>query len=56
MLAIKEIGIALAVTVITDATLVRMLLVPATMTILGKWNWWAPKPLRALYNKLPALH
>jgi RND superfamily putative drug exporter len=45
LLIIKEIGIALVTAVILDATLVRMLLVPATMTLLGKWNWWAPAPL-----------
>jgi RND superfamily putative drug exporter len=31
--------------VILDATIVRMFLVPATMTLLGRWNWWAPAPL-----------
>jgi len=56
MQAIKQIGVMLAITVVTDATLVRLLLVPATMTILGKWNWWAPRPLRALYRHMPALH
>jgi len=56
MPAIKQIGVMLAITVVTDATLVRMLLVPATMTVLGKWNWWAPRPLRALYRHMPALH
>ena len=40
--SIKEIGLALAVAVAVDATLVRCLLVPATMTLLGEWNWWAP--------------
>ena len=40
MIPIKQIGVILAIMVITDVTLVRMLLVPATMTILGKWNWW----------------
>lgn len=54
--AIKQIGVLLAITVVTDATLVRLLLVPATMTVLGKWNWWAPKPLRALYNRLKIIH
>ena len=39
---IKETGVALAFAVALDATLVRMLLVPATMTLLGRWNWWAP--------------
>jgi len=56
MTAIKEVGVALAITVITDATLVRMLLVPATMTILGRWNWWAPGPLRKLYSHLHIIH
>ncbi|MDR1823771.1 MAG: MMPL family transporter [Bifidobacteriaceae bacterium] len=50
LVVIKEIGLGLAVTVAIDATLVRMLLVPATMTILGKWNWWAPGPLRRLHR------
>ncbi len=48
---IQEIGIGLAIAVIIDATLVRMLLVPATMRLLGKWNWWAPAPLRAIWQK-----
>jgi RND superfamily putative drug exporter len=46
LLVIKETGVALAFAVALDATLVRMLLVPATMTLLGRWNWWAPAPLR----------
>ena len=40
----------LAIMVAADATLVRLLLVPATMTVLGQWNWWAPKPLAGLYD------
>jgi RND superfamily putative drug exporter len=56
MIPIKEIGVALAATVVIDATLVRMLLVPATMTVLGKYNWWAPKPFRWLYSKLHIVH
>jgi RND superfamily putative drug exporter len=51
LLIIKETGVALAVAVAIDATLVRMLLVPATMTLLGEWNWWAPTRLRALYER-----
>ena len=39
-----------------DATVVRCLLVPATMTLLGEWNWWAPGPLRRLHNKLGLRH
>ncbi|HEX5426954.1 MAG TPA: MMPL family transporter [Pedococcus sp.] len=46
LLVIKEIGVGLAIAVLLDATLVRMLLVPATMTLLGDWNWWAPRSLR----------
>ena len=49
---IQEIGIGLAIAVIIDATLVRMLLVPATMRLLGKWNWWAPAPLRAIWRRV----
>jgi RND superfamily putative drug exporter len=51
LVIIKEIGLGLALAVFLDATLVRMLLVPATMSILGKWNWWAPKPLARLHAK-----
>lgn len=51
LLAVKQMGFALAVAVIVDATLVRMLLVPATMTLLGKFNFWAPKPLRKIHDK-----
>lgn len=46
MLVIKEIGVALTVAVLLDASIVRMLLVPATMELLGERNWWAPAPLR----------
>jgi RND superfamily putative drug exporter len=52
LLVIKETGVALAVAVAIDATLVRMLLVPATMTLLGEWNWWAPAPLRRLHERI----
>ena len=43
--SVKEIGVGLAVAVALDATIVRLVLVPATMEIMGKWNWWLPKPL-----------
>jgi RND superfamily putative drug exporter len=52
LLVIKQTGVGLAVTVAVDATLVRLVLVPATMTLLGEWNWWAPGPLRRLYVRL----
>jgi putative drug exporter of the RND superfamily len=50
-LGIKEMGLALATAVAVDATLVRCLLVPATMTLLGNANWWAPAPLRRIYQR-----
>ncbi|MFC4555170.1 MMPL family transporter [Georgenia faecalis] len=56
LIVIKQVGLALAVTVLIDATLVRLLLVPATMTLLGKWNWWAPAPLARLYEKVKIVH
>jgi RND superfamily putative drug exporter len=49
---IQEIGIGLASAVIMDATLIRMLLVPATMRLLGNANWWAPAPLRWLRHHI----
>jgi putative drug exporter of the RND superfamily len=52
MLDIKEIGLALAVAVLVDATLVRMLLVPATMTLFGERNWWAPPWLKRLHARV----
>ena len=52
ILIIKQMGVALVAAVIIDATLVRMLLVPATMTLLGRWNWWAPAPLRRLHDRI----
>lgn len=42
LLVVKETGVALTAAVLIDATLVRMLLVPATMTLLRDWNWWCP--------------
>jgi RND superfamily putative drug exporter len=48
---IKAIGIGLAVAVALDATLVRALLVPAVMRLLGDLNWWAPNPLRWLHDR-----
>ncbi len=43
---IKALGLGTAIAVFLDATLVRALLVPATMRLLGDWNWWAPRWLR----------
>ena len=43
--SVKQVGLGLAVAVLIDATLVRMVLVPAVMELLGKANWWLPRPL-----------
>ena len=48
---IKLIGVAMIIAIIVDATVVRTLLVPATMRLLGKANWWAPPGLRNLYAR-----
>ncbi|MGW3118803.1 MMPL family transporter [Streptomyces sp. NPDC001107] len=48
---ILQIGLGLTLAVLIDATIVRMLLVPATMTLLGRRAWWAPKPLRRLHDR-----
>jgi uncharacterized membrane protein YdfJ with MMPL/SSD domain len=48
---IKLIGVGMIVALIVDASLVRVLLVPATMRLLGRANWWAPGPLRRLYAR-----
>ena len=39
---IKELGVGTALAVLIDATIIRALLVPSLMALLGKWNWWAP--------------
>jgi uncharacterized membrane protein YdfJ with MMPL/SSD domain len=49
---IKAIGLGMALAVAIDATLVRALVVPATMRLLGDLNWWAPAPLARLYRRL----
>jgi uncharacterized membrane protein YdfJ with MMPL/SSD domain len=48
---IKLIGIGTAAAVLIDAFIVRPLLVPSLMALLGKWNWWAPKPLASLARR-----
>ena len=48
---ILQIGLGLTLAVLIDATVVRMLLVPATMALLGHHAWWAPKPLRRAHNR-----
>src|SRR5437870_276747 len=52
ILFIKAIGLGMALAVAIDATLVRALVVPATMRLLGDLNWWAPRPLARLHRRL----
>jgi uncharacterized membrane protein YdfJ with MMPL/SSD domain len=49
---VKQIAIGMAVGVMIDATIVRALLVPSLMRLFGRWNWWAPAPLRRLQIRL----
>jgi RND superfamily putative drug exporter len=49
---VKQIAIGMAVGVLIDATIVRALLVPALMRLLGAWNWWAPAPLRRVQRRI----
>jgi RND superfamily putative drug exporter len=49
---IQAIGIGMGIAVVVDATVVRTLLVPATMRLMGGWNWWAPQPLARLRRRL----
>jgi RND superfamily putative drug exporter len=48
---VKEMGIGMGIAIVMDATIVRALLVPATMRLLGRWNWWAPAPLKRLQRR-----
>jgi uncharacterized membrane protein YdfJ with MMPL/SSD domain len=48
----KELGIGMLVALVVDATVIRVLLVPATMKLLGDANWWAPAPLRRLHERI----
>jgi putative drug exporter of the RND superfamily len=48
----RMIGVGLALAVVVDATLVRMVLVPAFMQLAGRWNWWIPGPLARLHSSI----
>jgi uncharacterized membrane protein YdfJ with MMPL/SSD domain len=49
---IKQLGVGTAAAVLIDATIVRALLVPSLMQLLGDWNWWAPRPLVRMHARL----
>lgn len=48
---IKELGVGVSLAVLLDATIVRALLVPSLMTMLGRWTWWSPRPLARLHGR-----
>ena len=48
---IKQLGVGTALAVLIDATIIRALLVPSLMALLGDWNWWAPRPLRRIHER-----
>jgi uncharacterized membrane protein YdfJ with MMPL/SSD domain len=48
---IKMIGVGMIIAILVDATIVRALLVPASMRLLGRWNWWAPQPLARFWDR-----
>ena len=52
MIFIKQLGLGTALAVLIDATIVRALLVPSLMRLLGEWNWWAPRPLARLHARI----
>jgi RND superfamily putative drug exporter len=56
VITIKSIGVGMAIAVAVDATIIRVLLVPATMRLMGRWNWWAPGILGRLVERLGFSH
>jgi RND superfamily putative drug exporter len=56
VITIKSIGVGMAIAVFVDATIIRVLLVPATMRLMGRWNWWAPGPLGRIADRLGFSH
>ena len=55
-ITIKAIGVGMAIAVFLDATIIRVLLVPATMRLMGRWNWWAPGVLGRLADRVGFSH
>jgi RND superfamily putative drug exporter len=49
---IKSLGVGMAIAIALDATIVRALLVPATMRLMGDYNWWAPRPLKWVWDRI----
>jgi RND superfamily putative drug exporter len=56
VITIKSIGVGMAIAVAIDATIIRIFLVPATMRLMGRWNWWAPGVLGRLADRLGFSH
>ncbi|MGD8485036.1 MAG: MMPL family transporter [Chloroflexota bacterium] len=56
ILTVKALGVGMAIAVFLDATVVRIFLVPATMRLLGDWNWWAPHSLQRLAERAGFSH
>jgi RND superfamily putative drug exporter len=56
VITIKSIGVGMAIAVAVDATIIRVLLVPATMRLMGRWNWWAPGFLGRVVDRLGFSH
>jgi RND superfamily putative drug exporter len=52
IIILKVLGLGTAIAVLLDATIVRALLVPSLMQLLGRWSWWAPAPLRRLHARI----
>jgi RND superfamily putative drug exporter len=56
VITIKSIGVGMAIAVFIDATIIRVLLVPAAMRLMGRWNWWAPGVFGAFVDRLGFSH
>jgi len=56
VITIKSIGVGMAIAVFIDATIIRVLLVPAAMRLMGRWNWWAPGFLGRFVDRLGFSH
>ena len=52
-MGLQEFGIGLAAAILLDATIVRALLVPAVMKLMGRWNWYLPEGLRRVIRAPP---